>query len=112
MEPDSTTMPGGMEPFSGEAWFGRIEVGIRERVRGFIEELLEQELTRALGRAQMPDRIGVRPPAGGSATRNWSPIPTFAAENPASLPGMIAALESPLEWRWAMSLHTQAMAFA
>ena len=29
--------------FAGEAWFDPIEVGIRERVRGFIEELLEQE---------------------------------------------------------------------
>ncbi len=35
--------------FAGEAWFDPIEVGIRERVRGFIEELLEQELTAALG---------------------------------------------------------------
>jgi transposase-like protein len=39
-----------MEPFSGEAWFDPIEAGVRERVRGFIEELLEQELTTALGR--------------------------------------------------------------
>ncbi len=27
---------------AGEAWFDPIEAGIRERVRGFIEELLEQ----------------------------------------------------------------------
>src|SRR4051794_13116476 len=51
MEQDSTTTQGdGMGPFSGEAWFDPIEAGIRERVRGFIEELLEQELTSALGR--------------------------------------------------------------
>jgi len=31
--------------FAGEAWFDPIEAGIRDRVRGFIEELLEQELT-------------------------------------------------------------------
>jgi transposase-like protein len=36
--------------FAGEAWFDPIEAGIRDRVRGFIEELLEQELTQALGR--------------------------------------------------------------
>ena len=36
--------------FTGEAWFDPIEAGIRGRVRGFIEELLEQELTAALGR--------------------------------------------------------------
>jgi len=53
MEQDSTTTPAnGMEAFSGEAWFDPIEAGVRERVRGFIEELLEQELTTALGRAR------------------------------------------------------------
>ena len=51
MEQDSTNKRmGSAEPFSAEAWFDPIEVGVRERVRGFIEELLEQELTRALGR--------------------------------------------------------------
>ncbi len=40
----------GKELFAGEAWFDPIEAGIRNRVRGFIEELLEQELTAALGR--------------------------------------------------------------
>ncbi len=36
----------------GDAWFDPIEAGIRDRVRGFIEELLEQELTAALGRTR------------------------------------------------------------
>ena len=40
----------GTELFTGEAWFDPIEAGIRNRVRGFIEEMLEQELTAALGR--------------------------------------------------------------
>ena len=40
------------ELFTGEAWFDPIEAGIRDRVRGFIEELLEQELTTALGRSR------------------------------------------------------------
>jgi transposase-like protein len=35
--------------FVGKAWFDPIEAGIRERVRGFIEELIEQELRTALG---------------------------------------------------------------
>jgi putative transposase len=52
MEQDSTTQTDGMEPFSGDAWFDPIEAGVRERVRGFIEELLEQELTQALGRGR------------------------------------------------------------
>ena len=34
--------------FAGEAWFDPIEAGVRDRVRGFIEELLEEELTAFL----------------------------------------------------------------
>jgi transposase-like protein len=48
---NSTTVEtNGRELFAGEAWFDPIEAGVRDRVRGFIEELLEQELTAALGR--------------------------------------------------------------
>ena len=36
--------------FAGEAWFDPIEAGLRDRVRGFIEEMVEQELAAALGR--------------------------------------------------------------
>ena len=36
--------------FASEAWFGPIEARIRGRVPGFIQYLLEQELTAALGR--------------------------------------------------------------
>ena len=51
MEQHSTTAGSdGTELFTGEAWFDPIEAGVRDRVRGFIEELLEQELTAALGR--------------------------------------------------------------
>ncbi len=43
MGQDSTnTNANGIELFAGEAWFDPIEAGIRERVREFIEELLEQ----------------------------------------------------------------------
>jgi len=53
MEQDNTTpQTDGTMLFAGEAWFDPIEAGIRERVRGFIEELLEQELTAALGRTR------------------------------------------------------------
>ena len=44
--------------FAGEAWFDPIEVGIRDRVRGFIQELLEQELTAALGRSRHERVVG------------------------------------------------------
>ncbi len=53
MEETSTkTDADGTALFAGEAWFDPIEAGIRDRVRGFIEELLEQELTAALGRTR------------------------------------------------------------
>jgi len=53
MEETSTkTQADGTTLFAGDAWFDPIEAGIRDRVRGFIEELLEQELTAALGRTR------------------------------------------------------------
>jgi putative transposase len=48
----TTTQADGTMLFAGEDWFDPIEAGIRDRVRGFIEELLEQELTQALGRTR------------------------------------------------------------
>src|SRR5690348_13148310 len=38
--------------FAGEAWFDPIEAALRERVRLFLEELVEQEATAALGRGR------------------------------------------------------------
>ena len=38
--------------FAGETWFDPIEAGLRERIRGLIEELVEQELEAALGRGR------------------------------------------------------------
>jgi len=53
MEENSTkTDANGTVLFAGEAWFDPIEAGIRDRVRGFIQELLEQELTAAMGRTR------------------------------------------------------------
>ncbi len=51
MDEDSIKRPAAEAAlFAGEAWFDPIEAGLRERIRGFIEELIEQELTEALGR--------------------------------------------------------------
>jgi hypothetical protein len=36
--------------FLGDDWFDPLESGVRTRIRGFIEELLEAELDVALGR--------------------------------------------------------------
>src|SRR5206468_6086630 len=79
MEQDSTTTPGGsMEPFVGEAWFDPIEAGIRDRVRGFIEELLEQELTGALGRARH-ERAAEQPNGYRNGTRERRLLGSFGS---------------------------------
>ncbi len=51
MEKNSTAMPEA-SLFDGTAWFDPIEAGLRERIRGFIETMLEEELTAALGRGR------------------------------------------------------------
>jgi putative transposase len=48
MEKNSTTDAAAL--FSGEAWFDPIEAELRERIRSFLEEMVEQEATAALGR--------------------------------------------------------------
>jgi putative transposase len=49
MNKDSTTSSNAEGLFAGEAWFDPIEAGIRGRIRSFIEAMLEEELTAALG---------------------------------------------------------------
>ncbi len=57
MEDDSTTAQAATL-FTGDTWFDPIEAGIRERIRGFIEALFEEELTAALGRGRCERAIG------------------------------------------------------
>ena len=45
MDSDSSADAGDPALFAGAAWFDPIEAGLRGRIRGFIEELVEQELT-------------------------------------------------------------------
>jgi putative transposase len=45
-----------------ETWFDPIEIGIRDRIRGFIEALVDEELNEALRRARYQ-----RPAGGGTA---------------------------------------------
>lgn len=51
MEKNSTGTPEA-SLFDGTAWFDPIETGVRDRVRRFIETMLEEELTAALGRGR------------------------------------------------------------
>jgi transposase-like protein len=52
MNKDSSQQPAEEALFAGEAWFDPIEAGLRGRIRGLIEELVEQELEAALGRGR------------------------------------------------------------
>jgi transposase-like protein len=100
MEQDSTTTAAsGMEPFSGEAWFDPIEVGIRERVRGFIEELLEEELTQALGRGRH-ERSAEKPKGYRNGTRERQLLGSFGPVR-ISVPRARLAAENggTQEWR-------------
>ena len=58
MDEHNTTVADGTGLFAGEAWFDPIEAGLRERIRGFIGELLEQERTAALGRGRSERAVG------------------------------------------------------
>ena len=52
MGKDSGKGPTEQALFAGEAWFDPIEAGLRDRIRGLIEGLVEQELEAALGRGR------------------------------------------------------------
>jgi transposase-like protein len=56
MTTDSTTPSDETTLFLGEAWSDPIEAGIRDRIRVFIEELIEEELAAALGRGRYERR--------------------------------------------------------
>jgi transposase-like protein len=60
MRDDSTTTQAAQAAslFAGETWFDPIEAGIRERIRGFIEALFDEELTAALGRGRCERAVG------------------------------------------------------
>jgi putative transposase len=69
MDKDSTTPADEPTLFAGTAWFDPIEAGLRERIRGFLEELIEQELTEALGRGRYERGGAPARPAGAAAGR-------------------------------------------
>jgi len=62
--------------FAGEAWFDPIEAGIRDRVRGFIEELIGQELDAALGRGRY-ERDAEAPKGYRNGTRERQLLGSF-----------------------------------
>jgi putative transposase len=60
------------EHFLCDDWFDPLENGVRTRIRGFIEELLEAELDAALGRAryERPGGVGDEAPKGAAGSRH------------------------------------------
>ena len=66
MDKDSRNRSAGSSGFFDESWFDPIESGIRDRVRSFIEALVNEELNEALGRTRYrrPSRV-----AGGALAR-------------------------------------------
>ena len=86
MEDNSTKADtDGRALFAGEAWFDPIEAGIRDRVRGFIEELLEQELTAALGGRSKHERAVEHHQGYRNGTRERQLMGSFGAV-PLSVP--------------------------
>jgi putative transposase len=98
-EHNTTTAADGGALFTAEAWFDPIEAGIRDRVRGFIEELLEQELTRALGRSRH-ERAAAEPNGYRNGTRERRLLGSFGPVE-ISVPRARMAAEggSTQEWR-------------
>ena len=63
MDQHSREPSAGSSDFFAAGWFDPIEVAIRDRVRGFIETLVEAELDEALGRSRY-QRLGTADRAG------------------------------------------------
>ena len=100
MEQGSTTGDAdGTGLFAGGAWFDPIEAGIRERVRGFIQELLEQELMAALGRGKS-ERVAGWPKGYRNGTRERQLLGSFGpVEVEVPRARMAAAEGGAKEWR-------------
>ena len=100
MDENSTkTEADGTSLFAGGAWFDPIEAGIRDRVRGFIQELLEQELAAALGRARH-ERAEGKPAGHRNGTRERQLLGSFGPAQ-ISVPRARMAAEGggTREWR-------------
>jgi putative transposase len=59
-------------PFLGADWFDPLEAGVRQQIRSFIEEMLESELSAALGRARYDRSAGVAGYRNGHRTVSFS----------------------------------------
>src|SRR4051812_2874660 len=99
MGDDNTTVQAAQAAslFAGEAWFDPIEAGIRERIRGFIEALFEEELTAALGRGRCERAVGA-PKGYRNGTRERQLLGSFGPMQ-VSVPRARMAEGGTREWR-------------
>ena len=81
MTTDSMTTVDDAKLFLGEAWSDPIEAGIRDRIRGFIEELIEEELAAALGRGRY-ERVRPCRGAGEAGSADGPPAAEAADVSP------------------------------
>ena len=56
-------------PLLGAGWFDPLEAGVRQRIRGFIENMLEEELAAALGRGRYDRSAAAAGPPGAPVAR-------------------------------------------
>jgi hypothetical protein len=89
MEQHSRDVSSGSSEFLGAGWFDPIELAIRDRVRGFIEELVDAELDEVLGRSRYRRRMPAVMACGTAGYRRsngvwnrrvsaWTPGPPVA----------------------------------
>ena len=98
MDEDSTTTTAGTMLFASEAWFDPIEAGIRERVRGFIEDLVGQELETALGRSRYERGVGA-PKGYRNGMRERQLTGSFGAVRIKVPRARLAGADGSEEWR-------------
>ena len=99
MEKDSIERAAGSSGLLSGGWFDPIETVIRERVRGFIEDLVPAELDEALGRPryQRPETAdGIAGYRHGRRERqllgSFGPVTISDGDVPASVETFLAAL--------------------
>ena len=95
--------------FLGDDWFDPLETGVRTRIRGFIEELLEAELDAALGRdryerPRLPETgVGGRPVVGAGHRHGHRERQLMGTFGPVSVRVPRARLETSdgktVEWK-------------
>ena len=67
----TSARPGEAEDLLFDSWFDPIEEGLRAKVRGFIETMIEEELTTALSRPRYGRRACRQDGEESAVSRAW-----------------------------------------